>query len=45
MEKDVVFAGVGGHVEIWDKSRWDEISAYDDINDIAEELAAFGISF
>ena len=45
LEKDVVFAGVGGHVEIWDKSRWDEISAYDDINDIAEELAAFGISF
>lgn len=45
LEKDVVFAGVGGHVEIWDKNRWDEISAYDDINDIAEELAAFGISF
>lgn len=45
LEKDVVFAGVGGHIEIWDKSRWDEISAYDDINDIAEELAAFGISF
>ena len=45
LEKDVVFAGVGGHIEIWDKSKWEEISAYDDINDIAEELSSFGISF
>lgn len=45
LEKDVVFAGVGGHIEIWDKNKWEEISAYDDINDIAEELSAFGISF
>lgn len=45
LEKDVVLAGVGGHVEIWDKGKWDEISAYEDINDIAEELASFGISF
>lgn len=45
LEKDVVFAGVGGHIEIWAKNKWDEISAYDDINDIAEELSSFGISF
>lgn len=45
LEKDVVFAGVGGHIEIWDKSKWDEITSFDDINDIAEELSAIGISF
>ena len=43
--KDVVFAGVGGHIEIWAKEKWDDISAYDDINDIAEQLSSLGISF
>lgn len=45
LEKDVVFAGVGGHIEIWDKSKWDDVSSFDDINDIAEELSSIGISF
>ena len=45
LEKEVVFAGVGGHIEIWDKSKWDDVTSFDDINDIAEELANIGISF
>ena len=44
-EKEVVFAGVGGHIEIWDKSKWDDVTSFDDINDIAEELSNIGISF
>ena len=39
LEKEVVFAGVGGHIEIWDKSKWDDVTSFDDINDIAEELS------
>lgn len=45
LEKEVVFAGVGGHIEIWDKSKWDDVTSFDDINDIAEELSNIGISF
>lgn len=45
LSKDVVLAGVGGHIEIWAKEKWDDISAYDDINDIAEQLSSLGISF
>ena len=45
LEKEVVFAGVGGHIEIWDKSKWDDVTSFDDINDIAEELSSIGISF
>ena len=44
LEKEVVFAGVGGHIEIWDKSKWDDVTSFDDINDIAEELSNIGIS-
>ena len=45
LEKEVVFAGVGGHIEIWDKAIWEEVTSFDDINDIAEELSNIGISF
>lgn len=45
LEKEVVFAGVGGHIEIWDKAKWEDVTSFDDINDIAEELSSIGISF
>lgn len=45
LEKEVILAGVGGHIEIWDKSKWDDVTSFDDINDIAEELSGFGLSF
>ncbi|MDD6657211.1 MAG: division/cell wall cluster transcriptional repressor MraZ [Lachnospiraceae bacterium] len=45
LEKEVVFAGVGGHIEIWDKSKWDDACSFDNINDIAEEYSGIGISF
>jgi MraZ protein len=43
--KDVVVAGVGDHIEIWDAQKW---GAYEDenaptIEDAAEELARTGI--
>ena len=30
LEKEVVFAGVGGHIEIWDKAKWEDITSFDD---------------
>ena len=45
LEKEVVFAGVGGHIELWDKAKWEDVTSFDDINDIAEELSNIGISF
>ena len=45
LEKEVVFAGVGGHIEIWDKAKWEDVTSFDDINDIAEELSNISISF
>ena len=45
LENEVVFAGVGGHIEIWDKAKWEDVTSFDDINDIAEELSNIGISF
>jgi MraZ protein len=45
LNKDVVIAGVGDHIEIWDAAAW---AAYEDehaktIEDAAEELARQGI--
>ena len=35
LEKDVVLCGVGSRREIWTKERWDDISRYDDVDDLA----------
>jgi len=45
LDKDVVWAGVGNHFEIWDKQKWDENMNFDDIDDIAESFAQVGIKF
>lgn len=43
LEKDVVFAGVGARIEIWSKDRWESASSYDDMEDIAEDMARLGL--
>lgn len=43
LTKDVVIVGVGNRVEIWDKSRWESSTSYDDIDEIAEHMANFGL--
>lgn len=45
IEKDVIVAGIGDHIEIWDAEKW---AAYEDehaptIEDAAEELSRSGI--
>ena len=44
LEKDAVVVGVGSRVEIWDKSRWEENTSFDDMDEIAEHMADLGIS-
>ncbi|MBQ6074830.1 MAG: division/cell wall cluster transcriptional repressor MraZ [Lachnospiraceae bacterium] len=41
--RDVVLCGVGNRAEIWSKEAWEDISRYDDIDELAEQMAALGI--
>ena len=42
--KDVVFVGVLSKIEIWSKERW-ENNSYDNMDDIADHMSEFGLSF
>ena len=46
LEKNLVFVGVAGRIEIWSKSRWDEINAEcdSDIDSVIEGLSDLGIN-
>lgn len=46
LTKDVVLVGVAGHVEIWDKARYDEMMLGEDMNmdEIAANLESLGLS-
>ena len=43
LNKDVVLAGVGSRIEIWDKAAWQEYNDYDDVESLAKTLEAFNI--
>ncbi len=43
LKKEVVFAGNLNHIEIWDADKWNEISGYDDMEEVAEHLADLGL--
>ena len=43
LTKDVVLAGVGSRIEIWDCDRWEENSTYEDMEEIAENMEGLGI--
>lgn len=44
LDKDVVFVGVLSKIEIWSKERWDS-NSYDNMDDIADRMSEFGLSF
>lgn len=44
LSKDVTLIGVGSRIEIWDKTRYEGASAYDDMEEIAEHMAELGLS-
>ena len=43
LDKDVVLAGVGNRIEIWDKKAWEEYNNYDDVESLAKSLEPFHI--
>jgi MraZ protein len=45
LEKDVVFVGVLSKIEVWSKERWDANNTFDNVDDIAERMSSFGLSF
>ena len=44
LQKDVVSVGVLNRIEIWSKAKWTENNAYDDMDDIAEQMTDLGLS-
>ena len=45
LEKDIVFVGVLSKIEIWSKEKWDSNNDYEDMDQIAEHMSEFGLSF
>ena len=43
LDKDVVLIGVAGRIEIWSKDKYEEASAVDDMESIAEKMSDLGI--
>ena len=43
INKDVVLVGVASRIEIWSRERWEDASSYEDMEDIAEQLAELGL--
>lgn len=45
LEKEIIFVGVLSKIEIWSKERWDGNNNYDNMDEIAEHMSEFGLSF
>ena len=43
LSKDVILAGVGNRIEIWDKDKWAAVSAYEDMDEVAANMEGLGI--
>ena len=40
---EVIFAGLGNRIEIWDKDKWLAAKTYDDVDEAAAAMEGFGI--
>lgn len=45
LEKDVLLVGVLSKIEIWSRERWEENSCYDNMDEIAEHMAEYGLNY
>ncbi len=44
LDKDVVLVGVLTKIEIWDRTRYEQAGANDDMEDVVERMAELGLS-
>ena len=42
-KKDVVLVGVDNKIEIWDKELYEKANSYEDMDEVAEQLADLGV--
>lgn len=45
LTKDIIFVGVLSKIEIWSKAVYEDNDDFDNIDDIAEHMSEFGLSF
>lgn len=45
LTKDVVFVGVVSKIELWSKEHWEKNCCYDNMDEVAEHMAEFGLNF
>lgn len=45
LEKDVVFLGMMNKIEIWSRDRYEANNTFDGVDEIADRMADYGISF
>ncbi|WP_167956904.1 division/cell wall cluster transcriptional repressor MraZ [Anaerosporobacter faecicola] len=45
LDKDLVLVGVLNKIEIWSKERWESNNTYENMDEIAEHMSEFGLSF
>ena len=45
LEKDVLLVGVLSKIEIWSRERWEQNNCYDNVDDIAEHMAEYGLNY
>lgn len=43
LDKDVVLAGTGSRIEIWDQEAWDRINDFDDLEELAASMEKYGL--
>ena len=43
LEKEVVLVGMGNHIEVWSKAKYEQVMSDTNIEEIAEELDEAGI--
>lgn len=43
LNKDVVLVGVASRVEIWSREKWEDTAAYEDMDEIAENMSELGL--
>ncbi|MGI6072686.1 MAG: division/cell wall cluster transcriptional repressor MraZ [Lachnospiraceae bacterium] len=42
LECEAVLIGAGSRVEIWNKTAWEEVSTFDDVDELAEQMGEWG---